>query len=93
MIALQDTFLKRKSDQELSLFPDGTSNEKLNSFNQIQPVLTRANKFKKAKTVFKQDQTSSAQNKLALKYGWNQFKSDLAVSDCFRQVSTGSKQF
>lgn len=62
MAALQNTFLKRNIDQELYLFPDGIHNEKLNSFNQIQPVLTRVNEFKKAKTAFKQDQTSSAQN-------------------------------
>lgn len=29
MIALQNTFFKGNSDQELSLFPDGISNEKL----------------------------------------------------------------
>lgn len=80
------------SNQELHLFPDGISNEKLNSCNQIQLVLTNVNKFKIIQMVFKQDWTSSAQNKL-VPTSWNQFEPDLIISDCFRQVSTDSKQF
>lgn len=97
MAALQNTSPKRNRDQELHLFPDGISNEKLNSFNQIQLVMTRVNKFKMVQTVFKQDQTSSAQNKVA-QTGWNRFEPDLTLLpqtgfNWFKTVLTGSEWF